>query len=119
MSILVLKFEIFSKNIFEVGQLGKDYCELSRGYEKVTESYSRPYILGVNILDKEKPFVFAVGDHHSDSFAAKLGADEVVSGHWDKQIILSNSENFIKNLKTAIKSNEEFPQRFLLDVIKK
>ena len=101
-----------------MGQLGKDYVEIGRGYEKVSENYSRPYLLGVNTLDNEKPFVIASGDHHSDFGATKLSVEELVSEKWNKHIKLCNSEKFIDNLKTALKNKEVFPQKFILELIK-
>lgn len=81
-----------------MGNLGKDYFELGRGYEKISKHYSRPYVLGVNINHKEKPFIVAMGDHHSDIGAIKLSVDELVSGKFDEHIKFSNSDNFIENL---------------------
>jgi len=98
--------------------LGKDYFEISRGFEKISENYSRPYLIGVNINDLAKPFLIASGDHHSDMGAIKLSSDELLSGKWNEHIKLSNSEKFIENLKIAIKNKEEFPQKFILEMIK-
>lgn len=57
------------------------------------------YILGINIKNIQKPFVIAMGSHHSDTRAIKLSIDELVSGKWDEHIRFSNSERFIERLK--------------------
>jgi len=101
-----------------MSRLGEKYFELGRGYENFSENYSRPYLLGVNINNKEKPFVIAMGNHHSDMGATKLSVDELVSGKWDEHIRFSNSEKFVESLKKALKNNEEFPQKFILELIK-
>jgi len=101
-----------------MGILGKDYFELGRGYEEVSENYSRPYILGVNVNNKDKPFIVAMGDHHSDIGAIKLSLDELISGKWDEHIKFSNSEKFIENLKITIENKEKFPQKFILELVK-
>ncbi|NER17553.1 hypothetical protein [Spongiivirga citrea] len=107
------------KNTRQIGGiLGKEYFELGRGNRKVSENYLRPYILGFNINNKQKPFVVAMGDNHSDTVATKLSIAELVSGKWDEHIRLSNSEKFVESLKKALKNKEEFPQKFILELIK-
>ena len=101
-----------------MGQLGKDYFEIGRGYKKVSENYSRPYLFGVNVLDNKKPFVVASGSHHSDFGATKLSVDELISGKWDEHIVICNSAKFIENLKKAMINKEMFPQKFILELIK-
>jgi len=107
-----------TKEIKTDGKLGKEYFELGRGNKKISENYLCPYILGININDIQKPFVVAMGSHHSDSGAIKLSIDELVSGKWDEHIRLSNSEKFIEQLRIALKNKEEFPQKFILELIK-
>ena len=84
----------------------------------VLKNYLCPYILGININDKEKPFVVAMGDNHSDIGVSKLSVDELISGKWDEHIEFSNSKKFIESLKKALKDKEEFPQKFILELIK-
>lgn len=97
--------------------LGSKYYEISRGYEKVSSSYYRPYILGVNINEPDKPFIIAVGDHHSDKGAVIVSALELISGKYDEDIIKSNGEKFVSKLKIAFANGEPFPQRFILKMV--
>lgn len=100
-----------------MGTLGSKYYEISRGYEKISSSYYRPYILGVNINEQEKPFIIAVGDHHSDMGAVELSVLELVSNKYEKDIIKSNSKEFVSKLKFAINKGESFPQSFIINMV--
>ena len=97
--------------------LGSKYYEISRGYEKVSNSYHRPYILGVNINEPDKPFIIAIGDHHSDMGTLAVSVMELISGKYDEEIIKSNGEKFVNNLKIAFTNGESFPQRFILNMV--
>ncbi|WP_344925163.1 hypothetical protein [Aquimarina addita] len=99
--------------------LGTNYYEIGRRYEKVSETYNRSYILGVDIKQKDTPFVVAIGGHHSDIGVIKISCKELVSDKWNDHIIKSGCEAFVLNLKTAIEQGETFPQKFILNLIAK
>lgn len=97
--------------------LGSKYYEIGRGHEKISEIYSLPYIIGVDITERDKPFVVAVGDHHPDIGASKVSVKELISGKWDEHIALSNCVEFVEKLKRAMDEGETFPQQFILELI--
>lgn len=47
-----------------MGTLGNRFYELDRGYEVISNQYRKPYIIGVDINNLDKPFVLASGEHH-------------------------------------------------------
>ena len=97
--------------------LGSKYYEISRGYEKVTDYYQRPYILGVDVNNLNKPFVIAVGDHHSDMATLKVSVLELISSKYERDIIKSNGKEFVNKLKFALNNGESFPQSFIMNMI--
>ena len=97
--------------------LGERFFELGSGYEVITESYSRPYLLGVDISEVSQPFVLASGDHHSDMNAVTISLDELLSGKWDEHIAKAQCTSFIHALKQAINQGESFPPKFLKDLV--
>jgi len=100
-----------------MAKLGKRFFEIGRGYRKVSEHYNCPYLLGVDIKDKDRPFVVATGDTHGDSAASLVSVEELISGVWDEHILRSNCIEFIEKLKNAINQGDTFPQKFILDMI--
>ncbi|MFA8434279.1 MAG: hypothetical protein ACEPOZ_07160 [Marinifilaceae bacterium] len=100
-----------------MASLGERFTEIGRGYEKVTENYERPYILGVDINDKENPFIVASGDHPSDSGAALISIEELFSEQWKEHIQKSNSTEFVNELREAVERGEQFPQNIILDKV--
>jgi hypothetical protein len=102
-----------------MAKLGSRFYEINRGYKKISDTYARPYLIGVDILEREKPFVVAMGDRHSDSSAILISIDELLSGRWDEHIVLSNSIEFVKELKRAVNEGEPFPQKFIRDLVNK
>lgn len=97
--------------------LGKKYSELGRGYEQKSEFYKCPYVIGVDVTAKEKPYVVAMGAHHSDNAGSLISQEELISGKWDNHIKKSNCQEFVAQLKIAIKNQEPFPQQFLLELV--
>ena len=81
--------------------------------------YDCPYVTGVDITERDKPFVVAMGDHHSDIGAVEVSAKELISGRWDEHIALSNCVEFVEKLKRAMEEGETFPQKFILDLVNK
>jgi len=102
-----------------MASLGKRFVEIGRGYEKISENYKRPYLIGVDITDKEKPFVVAIGDIHSDFAACVISTEELISGKWDGHINLSNCKGLVEKLKIAVRVGEAFPQKCILDLVNK
>ncbi len=100
-----------------MARLGTRFTEIGRGYDKVTENYERPYILGVDINDKEKPFIVASGDHHSDSCATLVSVDELLSDRWKSHIQKSNCSDFVERLRESIEHGELFPQNIILEKV--
>ena len=100
-----------------MARLGERFTEIGRGYEKVTEDYKRPYILGVDFNDKEKPFVVASGDYHSDFVAALISIVVLLSEKWKDHITKSNCAEFVNGLSKAIESGEQFPQKIIIEKV--
>jgi hypothetical protein len=100
-----------------MAQLGEKYFEISRGYEQKSKHYKCPYITGVNIFEKEKPFIVAMGSFHADVAVLTISQEELISGKWDNHILKSNCIEFVKKLNLAIRAKEAFPQKFILDMI--
>ena len=100
-----------------MAKLGDRFTEIGRGYEKVSDNYKRPYVLGVDINDKEKPFVVASGDHHSDSGAALISVDELLSDKWKIHIQKSNCSEFVDQLRKSVENGEKFPQTVILEKV--
>ena len=97
-----------------MSKLGNRFYEIGKGYEVVSTQYKRPYIIGVDINDKEKPFLLTSGDHHSDLGAITVSLEELLSEKWKEHILKSNCIGFINELKKAIDSGESFPPKFLV-----
>ncbi len=98
-----------------MGTLGNRFMKLGRGYEKVSDNYKRPYILGVDITDIDKPFVLASGNHHSDMGAITVSFENLLSDKWEEHILKSNCSEFITELRQAISFGESFTPKFLIN----
>lgn len=68
-------------------------------------------------MNKEKPFIVAMGDSPYDTAVSTISQEELISGKWDDHIIKSNCQEFVAQLKKAIANQEEFPQKFILDLV--
>ena len=101
-----------------MSKLGNRFYEIGRGYEVVSKVYKRPYIIGVDINDLNKPFILASGDHHSDFGAITVGLEEILSEKWEDHISKSNCKGFIVKLRKAIHSGESFPPLFLREKVR-
>ncbi|ADR21937.1 hypothetical protein MATR_04290 [Marivirga tractuosa] len=100
-----------------MGSLDKRYYEIGRKYEKVSENYRRPYILGVDINETEKPFIMVAGDHHSDIGVKVVSLEELFSGKLDTHIAKAGCIDFVNRLKNSISAGESFPPRFLKNLV--
>jgi hypothetical protein len=100
-----------------MGALSERFTEIGRGYERKSENYECPYILGVDINEKEKPFIVASGAHHSDCGAALISVDELLSDRWKELIKKANCSDFVEGLKKSIENGEKFPQAIILEII--
>jgi len=100
-----------------MARLGKKYYELGRGYEQVSDSYKRPYLLGIDLTNKEKHFVIAQGDHHSDTFAIQLGIKELLSDKWIEILQKANCYEFREALEIESQGGKIYPNK-LFDEIK-
>lgn len=101
-----------------MSKLGDRFFEIGRGYKTISDGYKRPYILGVDINDNEKPFIVAMGDAHYDFAACVISVDELLSDKWSEHIQISNCKEFVEKLKIAIEKGESFPQRFIIDLVR-
>ncbi len=100
-----------------MGTLGNRFHEIGRGYEIVSSQYKRPYIIGVDINENDKPFVLASGDHHSDLGATTVSVEDLLSEKWEEHISKSNCAEFVIELRRAISSGESFPPKFLIEIV--
>lgn len=100
-----------------MARLGEKYYELGRGYEQVSDSYKRPYLLGIDLTNKEKPFVIAQGDHHSDTFAIQLDIKELLSDKWIETLQKANCFEFRQTLEIESRGGTVYPNK-LFDEVK-
>ena len=49
--------------------------------------------------------------------AIRISVLELISGKYDKDIIKSNGDKFVSNLKIAFVAGEPFPQKFIVNMI--
>jgi hypothetical protein len=99
-----------------MARLGEKYYELGRGYEQVSDSYKRPYLLGVDLTNKEKPFVIAQGDHHSDSVAIQLDIKELLSDKWIEILQKANCSEFRQALEIESQGGTVYPSKLFDEI---
>ncbi|WP_439185781.1 hypothetical protein [Carboxylicivirga taeanensis] len=97
--------------------LSERFIEIGRGYERKSENYKCPHILGVDIKEKEKPFIVASGDHHSDCGAALISIDELLSDRWKEHIKKANCSDFVEQLRKSVENGEKFPQNIIVEIV--
>ncbi|WP_237275950.1 hypothetical protein [Tenacibaculum ovolyticum] len=98
-----------------MGKLGNRFYEIGKGYEMVSAQYKSPYIIGVDINDKEKPFLLAYGDHHSDLGVITVSLEDLLFEKRKEHILKSNCKEFIDELKKVIDSSNPSPPKFLVN----
>ena len=100
-----------------MARLGEKYYEIGRGYEHISDAYKRPYLLGVDVTDKQKPFVVAQGDHHSDTFACQLSIVELLSDKWVGHLRKANCLAFRQTLEVESRKGSVYPTQLFNKII--